>query len=80
MTSLAASVAELSLSDLSVVAEGEGEGEGEREAEAGVSPVSPVSEVRPRSVDGYQRCSSLPFRGWRSAWSEGRLRLKNPHL
>lgn len=44
------------------------------------SPLEPaVSEATPRSVLGYQRCSSRPFSGCRSAWSDGRLRLKKPH-
>lgn len=67
MTSLAASVDEL----MSEVREVPGVGRGS---------LVPVSLVRPRSVLVYQRCSSRPFRGCRSAWSEGRLRLKNPHL
>lgn len=65
MTSLAALVAELS--DVSGVSDVR-------------SDVPPVSDVTPRDVVGYQRCSSRPFSGCRSTWSEGRLRLKNPHL
>lgn len=77
MTSLAASVAELespvslaSLASLVALAS----------LVSLVSRVTGVSLVTPRSVLGYQRCSSRPFSGWRSVWSEGRLRLKNPHL
>lgn len=64
MTSLAASVELELVSDVSEVAE--------------VAEVAEAAEAT-GSAGGYQRCSSRPFKGCRSLWSEGRLRLKKPH-
>ncbi|GBP17176.1 hypothetical protein EVAR_17297_1 [Eumeta japonica] len=67
VTSLAASVVALPLVLL--------------DAPVPMSVVTTVAGVSLLAAVGvwYQRCSSLPFRGCRSAVSDGRLRLKKPH-
>ncbi|KPJ19112.1 hypothetical protein RR48_12623 [Papilio machaon] len=85
VTSLAASVEELDELESTVSAESAVSAVSTVSAVSAVSmvcwerAVPGVSLVTPRSVVGYQRCSSRPFRGCRSVWSDGRLRLKKPH-